>query len=67
MNPVTALLTTAAVAAGTITAPKAFRKRMKQARDQIEQIRLRERARKNGTVLDLEADENGVFGLKDSK
>ncbi|MEM9811015.1 MAG: hypothetical protein AAF788_07300, partial [Pseudomonadota bacterium] len=59
-----ALLTTAAVAAGSITAARALRKRFRRAQNHWDRIRRGDHAGKDEAVLDLEADENGVFGLK---
>ncbi|MEO1040816.1 MAG: hypothetical protein AAFX52_00865 [Pseudomonadota bacterium] len=63
MNALAALLATAAVAAGSVTAVKAIRKRLRDAPDHIQWLRKRKSGRKDGAVIDLVADESGVYGM----
>jgi len=64
MNALAALLATAAVTAGSVTAVKAIRKRLREAPDQVHWLRKRRSGRNDGAVIDLVADESGVYGMR---
>ena len=68
MNPIAAILATAAVTAGSIKAAEALRKRRRRASENLNWLRKRRSGRTDGAVIDLEVDaETGVYGLRDGR
>ena len=67
MNALAALLATAAVTAGSVTVAKAIRKRWREAPDHIQWLRKRKSGRQDGAVIDLVADETGVYGMPERR
>ncbi|MEM1379365.1 MAG: hypothetical protein AAGH41_01945 [Pseudomonadota bacterium] len=65
MNPLVAVLATAAVAAGSVKAIQEVRKRLRDAPDHIKWLKKRRSSREDGVVVDLEPDQTtGVYTLK---
>lgn len=66
MNPLVAVIATAAVAAGSVKAVQAIQKRLREAPDHVKWLKKRRSGREDGAVVELEQDTStGVYALRD--
>lgn len=64
MNPLVAVIATAAVAAGSVKAVQALQKRLRDAPDHVKWLRKRRSSREDGAVVELKKDDQtGVYAL----